>query len=72
MTRACCPPCRLRFAPAVAASLLACPQCGDELHAAASATEVIGFRLMEQHDVLNAQVLAEALAVALPAPRLDI
>jgi hypothetical protein len=62
----------LRFSPAVAASLTACPQCGEELHAAASATEVIGFRLMEQHDVLDAQVLANALAVALPAPRQDV
>jgi hypothetical protein len=71
MTRACCPPCRLRFSPAVAVSLVACPQCGDELHEPATAAEVIGFRLMEQHDVLDAQVLANALAVALPAPRLD-
>ena len=66
MTHLCCPGCRLRFTPAVSASLAACPQCGEALQLVAGAHGVIGFRLFEPED--PGESLPEALSVSLPLP----
>jgi hypothetical protein len=67
MTRACCPSCRLRFTRAVAAHLVACPQCGAPLEQFSSAERVVGFRLAEDADD-SLHGLPEAIAAALLIP----
>ncbi len=66
MTQACCPSCRLRFAPAVAAYLVACPECGEPPQPIASLERTLGFRLFALEDDLTA--LPQALAEMLPIP----
>jgi hypothetical protein len=66
MTQACCPSCRLRFARAVAAYLVACPDCGEPPQPVPSAENVLGFRLAS--DDPRSDSLPVALAVALPVP----
>jgi hypothetical protein len=65
MKRACCPNCRLRFRPATAAELAACPRCGDPLQRLAL-EEGLGFRLFGVED--TPQPLPEAIAVSMPIP----
>jgi hypothetical protein len=69
MTHACCPACRLRFSPAAAAHLTACPACGDPLKPMAALEGAVGFRLFKLEDA--PQVLPEAIAVSVPIPDLD-
>jgi hypothetical protein len=66
MTHACCPNCQLRFTPAAAAHLAACPQCGDPPQPSSGLEGVVGFRLFRLEDV--PQSLPEAVAVSLPIP----
>jgi hypothetical protein len=66
MTHAGCPNCRLRFTPAVASYLVACPECGRPPRAIAGAQGVVGFRLFVVEDV--PQEMPEAVAVSLPIP----
>ena len=66
MTHVCCPSCRLRFTPAAAAYLVACPQCGEPPQTVAGAQRIFGFRLFEPQD--PAPALPEALAVSMPVP----
>jgi hypothetical protein len=66
MTQVCCPSCRLRFAPAVAAYLVACPHCGKPPQPVLSAERVLGFRLVSDDERFAS--LPVALAVALPIP----
>ena len=63
MTHVCCPGCRLRFAPADAAYLEACPRCGEPPESAPTAERALGFRLYAPADDL--QELPVALAAAL-------
>jgi hypothetical protein len=65
MTHLCCPPCRLRFTPAAAAYLVACPECGEPPQSL-SVGDVLGFRMFTVEDV--PQPLPEAIAVSMPAP----
>ena len=65
MTHLCCPSCRLRFTPAAAAYLRACPECGEPLHQR-TLSETLGFRKSELHDAPAA--MPAALAVTLPVP----
>lgn len=46
MTHLCCPNCRLRFTPAAAAYIVACPECGGVPHPIASLARTLGFRLV--------------------------
>lgn len=66
MTHVCCPGCRLRFAPAVAAYLEACPSCGKPPESVATAKRALGLRLYTPADDLHELpvALAEALASA--------
>ncbi len=66
MTHLLCPECKLRFAPAAAAYLPACPTCGKPLQRMSGPGEAVGFRLFEPDD--GQQSLPEAVAVALPPP----
>jgi len=66
MTHICCPDCRLRFTPAAAAYLAACPQCGKVPQPVAGLERAIGFRLFRLVDVPRS--LPEAVAVSIPIP----
>ena len=66
MIHLCCRSCRLRFAPAAAPNLAACPECGRAPHAIAGAEGVVGFRLFTLEDL--PYELPEAIAVPLPDP----
>jgi hypothetical protein len=65
MTHVCCPDCRLRFTPAAAAYLVACPECGEPPKALAGLEGVVGFRLFRVDDVSH---LPEAVAASIPIP----
>ncbi len=69
MTHVCCPSCRLRFTPAAAAYLDACPTCGGPPQLVSSAAETLGLRL-HAHDRFRDE-LAAAIAVAVPRTHLD-
>lgn len=62
MSRFCCRPCRIRFAPAVYVN--ACPECGSATEAAHERESLIGLRLFDPREA--ADVLPEALSVSLP------
>jgi hypothetical protein len=64
MSRLCCRPCRLRFAPAV--YLTACPMCGSATEAVGERESLIGLRLFDPLE--GADALPEALSVSLPEP----
>jgi hypothetical protein len=66
MTHACCPRCRLRFTPAAAAYLVACPECGELPQLTASLERSLGFRLVGPEDLPHE--LPHALAVSIPIP----
>ena len=65
MTHLCCPDCRLRFTPAAAAHLGACPDCGEPLRAS-SLRGTVGFRIVTLEDVPHS--LPQAVAVSIPIP----
>jgi hypothetical protein len=64
MTHLCCPHCRLRFTPAAAAYIIACPECGKPLQTIASLELAFGFRVFRLEDLPNS--LPEAVAVSIP------
>lgn len=62
MAQLCCPPCRLRFKGSAAASLTACPHCGEP-PTVVRAAEAMGFQLsMRDHHLSDALLLAVAAA----------
>lgn len=68
MTHVYCPECRLRFTPAAAAYLDACPECGERLRAS-SLRGTVGFRLLRLEDVPHP--LPRAVAASIPVPEPD-
>jgi hypothetical protein len=64
MTHVGCPSCRLRFTPAAAAYLLACPECGRPPQAIVHAEGLVGFRVFVPEHV--PEELPEAVAVSVP------
>jgi hypothetical protein len=64
----CCAVCRLRFTPAAAADLIACPECGDPPQPIASLELTFGFRLIGPEDLPHKLPYAIARSVALPEP----
>ena len=66
MTRSCCPSFRLRFTHAAAAFLVACPSCGEGLYEVDDVAQLVGYRLAD--DLPEYEVMAAAIAVALPTP----
>ena len=51
MTHVCCPRCRLRFTPAAAAYITACPECGNSPQPIATLERTFGFRLVGPEDL---------------------
>ena len=68
MTHVCCPACRLRFTPAAAAYIIACPECGDSPQPIASLERAIGFRLVGPEDFPRDLPYAKAVSIAFPEP----
>jgi hypothetical protein len=68
MTHACCPSCRLRFTPAAAAYLEACPTCGKPPQPVDRAEQTLGFRLVTQADLIDALPAAAVVALPVPSP----
>jgi hypothetical protein len=66
MTHVSCPGCRLRFAAAAVAHLVACPMCGESLQTQCRPDQVLGYRLENLGDASPS--VPEAVAVALPVP----
>jgi hypothetical protein len=71
MTRVSCPSCRLRFTPAAAALLTACPQCGRDLHPVASVEATLGYRLFDAIDSPPPLPLAAEIVLPIHAHRPD-
>lgn len=67
-THLCCAHCRLRFTPAAAAYITACPVCGDPPQPIASLELTFGFRVLGPEDVPHELPHATAVSIALPKP----
>jgi hypothetical protein len=67
-THLCCPRCRLRFTPAAAAYITACPECGETPQPVASLELTFGFRLLGTEDIPQDVPYATAVSIALPRP----
>jgi len=75
-THLCCAHCRLRFTPAAAASIIACPECGDSPQAIARLELTFGFRLLGPkdlphdgpEDLPHELPCPAAVSIALPRP----
>jgi hypothetical protein len=63
-----CPGCRLRFTPAAASSIVACPECGDPPQPIPSLERTFGFRLVGPEDLPHDAPFATAVSIALPEP----
>ena len=68
VTQLCCPACRLRFTPAAAAYVVACPECGDPPQPIASLERTVGFRLVGPEDLPHDLPYATAVSITLPVP----
>lgn len=68
MTHLCCPDCGLRFTPAAAAYITACPKCGESPQLTSSEGS-LGFRLFGPEDLPHE--LPQAVAVSFPVPDPD-
>jgi hypothetical protein len=68
VTHVCCPVCRLRFTPAMAAYLPACPECGESGYAT-SLEGTVGFRLFTVEDVPHSVPQAAVVSIPIPRPR---
>ncbi len=69
MTRVSCPDCRLRFTPAEAACLPACPTCGGALQTLSGPAGAVGFRLYQPDNIPHSLPDAVAVAIPIPGPR---
>ena len=67
MTQVCCPICRLRFTPAAAMYLVACPQCGEPPQLFASLERTVGFRLFEPEHLLDSARTPQTASLATPS-----
>src|SRR6185312_7206117 len=67
MTHVCCPRCRLRFTPAAAAYIVACPECGEPPQQISSQS-ALGFRLVGPEDLPTELPEADALSITAPEP----
>jgi hypothetical protein len=67
-THLCCSRCRLRFTPAAAAYIIACPECGDSPQPIASLDRTFGFRLVGPEDLPHELPCATAVSITFPEP----
>jgi hypothetical protein len=63
MTHLCCPACRLRFTPAAAAYIIACPECSDSPQPMTSLERAFGFRLVGPEDLPHELPYAAAVSI---------
>jgi hypothetical protein len=68
MNNICCTKCRLRFTPAAAAQLLACPECGGSPRAIPAREDMLGFRLDRFDDAPESWLQARAVALPVHDP----
>ncbi len=68
MTRLCCPRCRLRFTPAAAAHITACPECRDSPKPITSLERTLGFRLVGPEDLPDELPHTTASSITFPDP----
>ena len=68
MSYVCCSPCRLRFTPAAAAYITACPECGNSPQAIATLERTLGFRLVGPEDLPHELPHASAIAITYREP----
>jgi hypothetical protein len=68
MTHICCPRCRLRFTPAAAAYIIACPERGDLPQTIASLECTLGYRLIGPEDLPHELPYATTVSITLPEP----
>jgi hypothetical protein len=68
MINVCCPHCRLRFTPAAAAYITACPECGDSPQTIASLQRTLGFRLVGPEDLPDELPHATAVSITNTEP----
>ncbi len=68
MTHACCPGCRIRFTPAAAAYLTACPTCGNPPQPLAGLAGAVGYRLFRLEDAPPALPAAVEVSLRIPDP----
>ncbi len=72
MTHSCCPECRLRFSPAVAAYLAVCPACGEPTQPLATLAGAVGYGLFRPEDnpalPEDDPALPEAIEISMPIP----
>jgi hypothetical protein len=64
----CCAQCRLRFSPAAAAYIMACPECGERPKPIPRLELAFGFRLIGPEDLPQELPYATARSIALPEP----
>jgi hypothetical protein len=64
-----CAHCRLRFTPAAAAYILACPECGDPPQPIPTLELTFGFRLIGPEDLPHELPHAMAHSLTLPEPQ---
>lgn len=68
MRNVCCPRCRLRFTPAAAAYITACPECCDSPQPIAGLENTFGFRLVGPEDLPHELPHATVTAITFPEP----
>ena len=68
VTLVCCPPCRLRFTPAAAAYIIACPECGHSPQPIGSLERTIDFRLVGPEDLPHELPYATAPSITFSEP----
>ena len=68
MRNVCCARCRLRFTPAAAAYITACPECGDSPQPIAGLESTFGFRLVGPEDLPHELPDATVTAITFPEP----
>ncbi len=68
MTRLCCPRCRLRFTPAAAAYITACPECRESPQPITRLERTLGFRLVGPEDLPDELPCTTAGSISSPEP----
>jgi hypothetical protein len=68
MTNLCCPRCRLRFTPAAAAYIVACPECGDPPQPIVGREHTLCFLLVGPEDLPHELPYATAVSIAFTEP----
>lgn len=68
LTRFCCPRCQLRFTPAAAAYITACPECRHSPEPITSLQRTLGFRLVGPEDLPDELPYPTTGSITFPEP----